>query len=70
MAIDKLDRKSVSNLIVTRNISGKTLIGSTYDYDLFANGTVSDSSIETGVGYFFQCKYMSMVKGLEKRSVM
>ena len=52
MAIDKLDCESLSNVIVTRNICGKTLIVSPCDQDPFANGAVLDSSIETGVGYF------------------
>ena len=65
MAIDELDQESLSNIVVTGYISGKTLIVSTYDHHLFADGFVPDGSIKARVGDFFQCKYVGVANSLE-----
>ena len=70
MAIDELDQESLSNIVVTGHISSKTLIISTYDHHLFADGLVPDGSIEARVGDCFQCKYVGVANSLENGLVM
>jgi hypothetical protein len=50
-----MDQENILNVVVTVNISCKTLVDSVYDRHLFAESFVPDSSTERGIDDFFEC---------------
>jgi hypothetical protein len=53
--IHQADQESISNVVVTVNISCETLVDSVYDRHSFAKSFVPDSSTEGGINDFFEC---------------